>query len=69
VEAFAELGRDLVDFVVAVDRDGLSGGVEDDFAMMAGGGVGANFFEELGADLAVKVVGKLAEKVSAGHAG
>ena len=69
VEALPEFGRELVEFVVAVDGDGLAGGVEDYLAVVAGGGVGAYFFEELGADLAVKVVGKLAEKVSAGHAG
>jgi hypothetical protein len=69
VKAFAELSRDLVDFVVAVHRDSLASGVEDNLAVVAGGGVSANFFEELGADLAIKVVGKLAEKVSAGHAG
>jgi hypothetical protein len=57
VEAFAELGGELVEFVVAVDGDGLAGGVEDYLAVVAGGGVGAHFFEELGADLAVEVVG------------
>src|SRR6202048_4453693 len=36
---------------------------------MAGRGVGADLFEELRADLAVEVIGKLAEKVGAGHAG
>jgi hypothetical protein len=57
VEAFAELGGELVEFVVAVDGDGLARGVEDYLAVVAGGGVGAYFFEELGADLAVEVVG------------
>jgi hypothetical protein len=57
VEAFAELGGEFVEFVVAVDGDGLAGGVEDYLAVVAGGGVGAHFFEEFGADLAVEVVG------------
>jgi hypothetical protein len=56
VESLAELGGDLVDLVVFVDRDGLASGVEDDLAMAARGGVGADFFEELGADVAVEVV-------------
>jgi hypothetical protein len=59
VEAFAELGGELVEFVVAVDGDGLASGVEDYLAVVAGGGVGAYFFEELGAYLAVEVVGEL----------
>ena len=48
VEAFAELVGDLVDLVVLVDFDGLLGGVEDDAAVLAAGGVGANLFEQLG---------------------
>jgi hypothetical protein len=59
VQALAELSRNLVDLVVFVDRDGLAGGVEDDLTMAAGSGVGADLFEELGADVAVEIVGEL----------
>jgi hypothetical protein len=69
VEALAELGGDLVDLVIFVDRDGLAGGVEHDLAVAAGGGVGADLFEELGADVAVKIVSELREEIGAGHTG
>jgi hypothetical protein len=67
VEALAELGGDLVDLMVFVDRDGLAGGVEYDLAVAAGGGVGADLFEELRADVAVKIISKLREEIGAGH--
>jgi len=60
VEAFLQVVGHLEDLVVAVDGDGFGGGVEDDFAVFAGGGVGAYLFEEFRADLPVEVVGKLA---------
>jgi hypothetical protein len=67
VEAFAEFGGELVDFVLAIDGDGLAGGVEDDFAVVALADVGLDFGEEGGVDLAVEVVGKLGEEIGAGH--
>jgi hypothetical protein len=57
VEAFAELVGDLVDFVAFVDFDGLMGGVEDDLAVLAASGVGADLVEQFGAELFVEVVG------------
>jgi hypothetical protein len=69
VEALAKLCGDLVDLVVFVDRDGFTSCVENDLAMAAGGGMGADFFEEFGADVAVEVVGELREEIGAGHAG
>jgi hypothetical protein len=68
VQALTELGRDLVDLMILVDRDGLAGGVEYDLAVAAGGGVGADLFEELRADVAVKIISKLREEIGAGHA-
>ena len=35
VEALAEFGGELVDLVFAIDGDGLTGGVEDDLAVVA----------------------------------
>ena len=48
VEPFAELVGDLVDLFTLVDLDGLVGSVEDDAAVLATGGVGADFFEQFG---------------------
>jgi hypothetical protein len=59
VEAFAQLVGDLVDLVVPVDFDGLVGGVEDDFAVLASGGVGADLFEQFWGELLVEVVGEM----------
>jgi hypothetical protein len=67
VQALAEFGGELVDFVFAIDGDGLAGGVEHDFAVMALADVGLDFGEELGIDFAVEVVGELGEKIGAGH--
>jgi hypothetical protein len=69
VEALAELGGDLVDFVVFVDRDGLAGGVEHDLAVAAGGGVSADLFEKFRADVTVKIISELREEIGAGHTG
>ena len=67
VEALAEFGGELVDFVLAVDGDGLAGGVEDDLAVVALADVGLDFGEEFGVDFAVEVVGELGEEIGAGH--
>src|SRR5271156_2871271 len=60
VEAFAQLVGDLVDLFALVDLDGLLRGVEDDLAVLAPGGVGANLFEQFWAESLVEVVGKMA---------
>jgi hypothetical protein len=57
VETLAQLLGNLVDLIVLVDFDGLVGGVEDDAAVLAAGGVGADLFEQAGAELFVEVVG------------
>jgi hypothetical protein len=67
VEAFAELIRDLVDLVAPINLDGLPGGIEHHFAVAASSSMSANLFEQFGADLAIEVIGKLTEKVGAGH--
>jgi hypothetical protein len=67
VEAFAEFGGKLVDFVLAVDGDSLASGVEHDLAVMALADVGLDFGEERGIDLTVEVVGELGEEIGAGH--
>jgi len=67
VQALAEFGGELVDLVLAVDGDGLAGGVEDDLAVVALADVGLDFGEEFGFYLAVEVVGELSEEVGAGH--
>ncbi len=67
VQALAQLGRKLVELVLAVDGDGLARGVEDDLAVVALTDVGLDFGEEFGIDLTVKVIGKLAEEICAGQ--
>ena len=47
MKAFAELVGDFVDLVAFVNFDRLVGSVEHDLAVLASGGVGANFGEEL----------------------
>ena len=69
VEPLPELVRNLVDLITAIDFNSLAGRIEDNFAVAAPGGMSANLFEQLGADMAVEIIGKLAEKVGAGHAG
>jgi hypothetical protein len=67
VEALAEFGGKLVDLMLAVDGDGLTGGVEDDFAVVALADMSLDLREEVGVDFAVEVVGELGEEIGAGH--
>jgi len=67
VKPLLEVGGQFIEFIIAIDFDRLPRGIEDDLAVAAGGGVGADLFEQIGADLPVKVVGKLAEEIGAGH--
>ncbi len=67
VQAVAEVGGELVDLVLAVDGDGLAGGVEDDLAVMALADVRLDFRHQFGVDATVEVISKLGEKISAGH--
>jgi hypothetical protein len=69
VETLTELGRDLVDLVIFVDRNGLTCGVEYDLAVATGGGVGADLFKKFRADVTVKIISELREEIGAGHAG
>jgi hypothetical protein len=57
VETFTQLVGDLVDLFALVDFDCLVGGVEDDAAVLAAGGVNADLVEQFGAELFVEVVG------------
>jgi hypothetical protein len=57
VEAFAKLGRDLVELVAFVDLDGLAGGVENDAAVLAAIGVSLYFLAKIGGEVLVEVVG------------
>jgi len=68
VKPVLKIGGQFVEFIIAIDFDRLPRGIEDDLAVAAGGSVGANLFEQIGADLPIKVVGKLAEEIGAGHA-
>ena len=67
MQALAKIGGELVDLVFAVDGDGLAGGIEDNFAVVALADVRLDLSEELGVDLAVEVIGELGEKIGAGH--
>jgi hypothetical protein len=69
VKALAQLGRQLIDFIAFIDGNSLTGGVENYLAMLAARGVNADFLLEFGAELVVEVIGKMAEKVGAVHAG
>jgi hypothetical protein len=57
VEALAEFVRDLVDLFALINMDGLLCGVQNDTAVLASGGVGANLFEQPWAELFIEVVG------------
>ena len=57
MEAFAQFVGDLVDLFAFVDLDGLFDDVEDYAAVLAAGNVGANLFEQPGAELLIEVVG------------
>jgi len=67
MESFAHARGELVDIAVAVDRDGLPGGVENDLAMMAPAEMLFYFDQKVGGDLTVKIVRQLTEKIGAGH--
>jgi hypothetical protein len=67
VQTLTKIVGKFVDLMFAVDGDGLAGSVEDDFAVVALANVSLNVGEELGVDLAVEVIGKLREKIGAGH--
>ena len=56
MEALAKFGGKLVELMLAVDGDGLTGGVEDYFAVVAFADMGLNLGEELWVDFAVEVV-------------
>jgi hypothetical protein len=68
METFSKLVRYLINLIAAIYLNSLPCCIEYDLTMAASCGMGANFFEEVGADLAIKVIGKLAEEVGAGHA-
>jgi len=69
MKPFAKLVGYLVNLIIAINFNGLARRVEDHLAVAARGCMGANLFEEVRADLTVEVIGKLAKKVGAGHAG
>jgi len=68
VETLAELVGDLVDLLALVNLDGLLGRVQDNAAVLASGGVGADFVEETWTEFLVKVIGEMDQKVGAVHA-
>ena len=57
VKAPAEVLGELVGLLVAVDIDGLTGGVYDHFAVVAGTEVLFDFSKEIRFDLAVEEIG------------
>jgi hypothetical protein len=57
VEAAAEGFGELVGLLVAIDVDGLPGGVYDHFAVVAGTEVLFDFSKEIRFDLAVEEIG------------
>jgi hypothetical protein len=67
VEALLQGRLELKNLVIAINADGLAGGVDDDFAVVALAEVLLDFDKQLLFDLAIEVVGQLAEKVGAVH--
>ena len=67
MKPLAQLGRKLVDLMLTIDRDGLPRRIEDNFAVMALANMSLHLDEQVGIDLAVEVVSKLAQEVCAGH--
>ena len=67
MEAFAEAGGHLVDLVGAVDLDGLAGGAEGDFAVLAAAQVLLQVGTHLGGYRIVDQIVEQSQKLSAGH--
>src|SRR5579864_779140 len=67
MEAAAEGFGELVNLVVAVDFDGLFGGIHDHVAFVAPMKVFVQFGTKAFADIAVKIVGQFVEKLRALH--
>jgi hypothetical protein len=59
VESLAEFGGDFVDLVILVNGYSLMGGIEDDAAVLASGGMGADFIKQPRAEFVVEVVGEM----------
>jgi hypothetical protein len=69
VEPVAKLRGEVIDLIIAVYLDRPACGIENYFAVGALRSMTTHLFEQLSTDLAVEIVGKLAEKIGAGHAG
>jgi len=67
VEAVAQAGGQVVDFVRAVDFDGLAGGVEDDLAVATSAQMRLQFGACIGGYRVVDEVIEKAEEFFAGH--
>ena len=67
VEALSQLSRELVDFVFAIDGDGLARGIQDNLAVVALADVCLDFRQKIWVNLPVEVVRKLREEIGAGH--
>jgi hypothetical protein len=67
VEALAQAGGKVVNFVGAIDFDGLAGGVEDYLAVSAAAEVGLKFGAHIRGHLIVDQVIEKCEKLFAGH--
>ena len=67
VEAFAEAGGHVVDLVGAVDFDGLAGGRESDFAVLAALEVLLQVGAEGGRHRVVNEIVEKGEELCAGH--
>jgi hypothetical protein len=67
VESFTQIGGQVVDFVGAVDFDGLAGGIEDDLAVSATAQMGLQLGAHIGGHLVVDQIVEKGKKVFAGH--
>lgn len=60
MQSVAEIGREFVNFLFAIDGNRLAGRIQYDFAVVALTYVALNLCQQFGVDLTVEVISKLA---------
>jgi hypothetical protein len=67
MHTLADVGGELVELMIAIDVDGLGGGIEDHFTVFALSDVMFYLGQEFGGNGTIEEVGKLRKKISARH--
>jgi hypothetical protein len=57
VQPLTKLVGDLVNLITSIYFNSLAGSIKDHLAVAAPGGMGANLFEQLRADVTVEIIG------------